>query len=162
MHSKNEVTFTVRMLTNQIRRLIDCGGSEDRRITPMQGRVIGFVKHHADQEVFQRDLEREFQIRRSTASAILQSMERNDLIRREPVARDARLKRLVLTARAEAHDEYFIRKIQEIEAVIRQGVPDADVEAFFRVTAQFEANLIKQAAAMEAEAHREPHGEEQE
>ena len=161
MQQKREVTFTVRMLTNQIRRLLDRAGPPDSHITSMQGRVIGFVKHHSNQEIYQRDLEREFQIRRSTASAILQSMERNDLIRREPVARDARLKRLVLTSRAEVHSDRFIRQIQEIEAVIRQGVPEAEIDAFFRIAARFEENLANQVAAVDAEAHREPHGEEQ-
>ena len=161
MQAKNEVTFTVRMLTNQIRRLLDRTSPPDSHITPMQGRVIGFVTHHANQEIYQRDLEREFQIRRSTASAILQSMERNELIRREPVARDARLKRLVLTSRAEAHNDHFIRKIQEIEAVIRQGVPEEEIDAFFRVAARFEENLTHQIATADTEAHREPHGEEQ-
>ena len=161
MQPKKEVTFTVRMLTNQIRRLLDRAGSPDSHITAMQGRVIGFVKHHLNQEIYQRDLEREFQIRRSTASAILQSMERNELIRREPVTRDARLKRLVLTPRAEAHSDQFIRNIQEIEAIIRQGVPAEEIDTFFRIAARFEENLAKQVAAVDTETRREPHGEEQ-
>ena len=161
MQQKREVTFTVRMLSNQVRRLLDRASPSDSHIPPMQGRVIGFVKHRPDQEIYQRDLEHEFQIRRSTASAILQSMERNELIRREPVARDARLKRLVLTSQAEAYHENFVQRIQKIEAVIRQGVPDSEMDAFFRITARFEENLAHQVAALEAEAHREPHGEEQ-
>ena len=63
----------------------------------MQGWIIGYLYRHSDEDVFQKDLEAEFQMARSTASGILQSMEKKQLIIRESIPRDARLKRLVLT-----------------------------------------------------------------
>ena len=53
----------------------------------------------ADGPVFQRDVERAFSLSRSTATGILQLMEKNGFLLREPVAYDARLKKLVLTPR---------------------------------------------------------------
>jgi hypothetical protein len=89
MVPRKEVSFAMRTLLNQMRRLSKPYLQHDGQVTPMQGRVIGFVSHHADQDVFQRDLERAFEIRRSTASAILQTMERDGLLTREPVPYDA-------------------------------------------------------------------------
>jgi len=142
MQSKREVTFTVRRLFNQIRRLADNSLPPGERLAPMQGRFIGYIKHSTG-DVYQRDLETEFQIRRSTASAILQTMERNDLIRREPVVQDARLKKLVLTPRAEAYSDRFMLEMARVEALITQGVSTDELEAFFRVAGQFESNLAK-------------------
>ncbi len=48
-------------------------------------------------QVFQRDIEREFSITRSTVTNILQLMERKGYIQRQSVPQDARLKQLVLT-----------------------------------------------------------------
>ena len=47
--------------------------------------------------VYQRDIEREFSITRSTVTNILQLMERKGYIERQSVPQDARLKRLILT-----------------------------------------------------------------
>ena len=65
--------------------------------TPMHGWIIEYLYRHRDEPVFQRDIEREFSITRSTVTTILQLMERKGYIRRLSVPQDARLKQLVLT-----------------------------------------------------------------
>jgi DNA-binding MarR family transcriptional regulator len=141
MEKKIEVTWALRSLQNQIMRLSEQRMPRDRHITTSQGRVIGYIKHHPDAPVYQRDLERVFQIRRSTASAMLKTMVKNDWIRREPVASDARLKRLLLTERAEEFSERVEREHADIESVITHGVSDDAMFAFFAAIAMFEENL---------------------
>jgi MarR family transcriptional regulator, repressor for mepA len=145
MEKKNEVTWALRSLQNQIMRLSEQRMPRDRRITTSQGRVIGYIKHHPNAPVYQRDLEQEFQIRRSTASAMLKTMVKNDWIRREPVASDARLKRLTLSARAEEFSERVEREHAYIESVITHGVSDDAMCAFFETIAKFEENLKRYA-----------------
>ena len=65
--------------------------------TPMHGWIIEYLYRHRDEPVFQRDIEREFSITRSTVTNILQLMERKGYIERQSVPQDARLKKLVLT-----------------------------------------------------------------
>lgn len=65
--------------------------------TPMHGWIIEYLYRHRDEPVFQRDIEREFSITRSTVTNILQLMERKGYIRRLSVPQDARLKQLILT-----------------------------------------------------------------
>lgn len=65
--------------------------------TPMHGWIIEYLYRHRDEPVFQRDIEREFSITRSTVTDILQLMERKGYIQRQSVPQDARLKQLVLT-----------------------------------------------------------------
>ena len=65
--------------------------------TPMHGWIIEYLYRHRDEAVFQRDIEREFSITRSTVTNILQLMERKGYIQRQSVPQDARLKKLVLT-----------------------------------------------------------------
>ena len=64
-------------------------------VTPMHATIIGYLMEH--EETYQRDLEIEYQVNRSTITKIVQAMERKDYIRREAVPHDKRLKRLVLT-----------------------------------------------------------------
>ena len=48
-------------------------------LTGNQMAVIDFITNHADQEVFQRDIEHEFEIQRSTTTVLLQRMEKKAL-----------------------------------------------------------------------------------
>ena len=66
-------------------------------VTPMHGWIMEYLYRNSDTPVFQRDIEREFSITRSTVTNILQLMERKGYIARQSVAQDARLKQLVLT-----------------------------------------------------------------
>ena len=45
-------------------------------LTGNQMAVIDFITNYADQEVFQRDIEHEFEIQRSTTTVLLQRMEK--------------------------------------------------------------------------------------
>lgn len=141
MENKHEVTLSLRRLLNHINRYSEQRMPKDRHITQAQGRVIGFIKHHPDKPVFQRDLEQVFQIRRSTASAMLKTMEKNDLILREPVPGDARLKRLRLTPRAEAFSDRVECEIALTDDVITRGVSDQEMRAFLHTIEIFEENL---------------------
>lgn len=48
-------------------------------VTPMHGWIMEYLYRHSETPVFQRDIEREFSITRSTVTNILQLMERKGL-----------------------------------------------------------------------------------
>lgn len=78
-------------------------GVED--VTMMHGWILGYLQHNSHRDVYQRDIERDFSITRSTVTNILQLMEKKGYILRESVPHDARLKRLVITeAGIEMHE----------------------------------------------------------
>ena len=68
------------------------------------------VRDKTGLETFQKDIEKAYEIRRSTATGILQLLEKNGYLKRQSVSEDARLKKLVLTAKAiEVHDQIIAR-----------------------------------------------------
>ena len=77
--------------------------------TPMHGWIVEYLYAHRDAPVFQRDIERDFSITRSTVTNILQLMERKGYIERQSVPQDARLKMLVLTEKGrELHEKTML------------------------------------------------------
>ena len=67
-------------------------------LTGVQAKILGFVYHKADKkDIFQRDIEEELDIRRSSVTSVLQLMEKNGYIQRVSVSEDARLKKIILT-----------------------------------------------------------------
>ena len=102
MPPRETIGFDIRTLSILIKRYIDGSATKQYvdNLTGTHGWVIGYLYDNRDHDVYQRDLETQFSIRRSTATGILQLMEKNELILREPVESDARLKKLVLTDKA--------------------------------------------------------------
>ena len=97
--SPQVIPAQIRRVDNLIFRKINQFARENgvEQATPMHGWIIEYLYRHRDEPVFQRDIEREFSITRSTVTNILQLMERKGYIQRQSVPQDARLKRLILT-----------------------------------------------------------------
>ena len=86
--------------------------------TPMHGWIIEYLYRHRDEPVFQRDIEREFSITRSTVTNILQLMERKGYIQRLSVPQDARLKRLVLTEKGACIHEKTMQSLHQTDEFV--------------------------------------------
>ena len=104
-------------------------------------RIIRFLAEHPDCDVYQRDLEKEFGITRSTASRVLMLMEQKGMVERRSVEKDARLKKLMLTEKAIAMHEDVMREITDIENKMQEGIPEEDLAVFFRTLDKIKQNL---------------------
>lgn len=111
-------------------------------LTGMQGWIIAYLyKHGRDKEIFQRDVEREFNIRRSTATGVLQLLEREGFITREAVAQDARLKSLKLTDKAVRAQETIIKNIRELEEQLAIGLTEEEINTLFDLLNRIKKNI---------------------
>ncbi len=137
--------MAIRSLSNLIRRHVDNSGvrAEMESVTGTNGWVIIYLSHHPDEDVFQRDLEQIFSVRRSTMSNILALMEKKELIRRESVSHDARLKKLILTEKAQNLCRSMEEDRANTEAIITDGITPEEMETFFSVTRRMRENLEK-------------------
>ena len=110
-------------------------------LTMMQSWIVGFLYNKRDQEIFQKDIEAEFSIARSTATGILQLMEKKGYIRRESLDRDARLKRVVLTENGIMLQENIIHNIDWMEKKLREGISREEMDIFFTVIRKMRRNI---------------------
>ena len=111
-------------------------------ITGVQSRVIYYILIHCqDGPVFQKDIESVFGLSRSTATGILQLLEKNGIIRRESVESDARLKSLVPTKRAVELDTQVRASLRNTDRMLTRGISDGQVQLFKEIAAQMLCNL---------------------
>ena len=115
-------------------------------ITGMQSRIMHYILVKcADGPVFQRDVENAFDLSRSTATGILQLMERDGLLLRESVESDARLKSLIPTQKAARLDEQIAECLRDAEKYLTHGLSDKQLALFMETAARMSENLDKQA-----------------
>lgn len=144
MDHKKMIGFEVKAVSNLIKRRVENSKvmSDIHRLTGMHGWVIGYLYDNRNKrDVFQRDIETEFSIRRSTVTGILQLMEKNGLIVREPVDYDARLKKLVLTPKAVAIHETILKEIVKIEAQLTKGLTEDETNSFLSTLEKIKKNI---------------------
>ena len=106
--------------------------------------VIDYLIKHQDEDIFQRDLEKEFVMRRSTATNFVKKMEQAGLIRRESVAYDARLKKIILTDKAFELQAGMMAKKKELETLLRGDLSEAEIKQFIATIQKIKHNLQEQ------------------
>ena len=111
-------------------------------LTGGQSRIMHYILVKcAEGPVFQRDVEKAFGMSRSTATGILQLMEKNGLIVRESVASDARLKSLIPTERAAHLDAQISESLRQGEQRLTKGLSSEQLAQFLETAAHMAANL---------------------
>ena len=137
------VGYELKVLSNLIKRYMYNNSSKEHcsQFSEIQGLLIGYLNENINKDIFQKDIEERFTIRRSTATGVLQSMEKNEYITRENVSYDARLKKIVLTEKGESVYNHIISKIDEFERKITKNVSEEELETFVEILNKFKKNL---------------------
>ncbi len=145
MDRRNEIGFQLHRLSTLVKRMVDQTvfpeKESEKRPTGMHGWIIGYLYANRNREVYQRDIQEEFSVRRSTVTGMLQLMERNGLITRHPVPEDARLKRILLTPLAIKQHEKIMAGFQQVEKRIASGLTEEEKATFLKLCEKIAANL---------------------
>ena len=133
----------LRSLNNLIRRYFELTThkKEIEAITGNNGWIIGYLAQNHDRDIYQKDLERHFTITRSTASRVLSRMEQKGLIQRQPVARDARLKKIVLTEKAWRLKGLMREDIVQMEQTLVRGFSETEKKTLYSYIQRMKQNI---------------------
>ena len=144
MDEKKVICFELKNLDNLIKKRAQksfCIANDS--VTRMHGWLIGYLYNNQGRDIYQKDIEVEFKISRSTVSGILKTMEKNGLVQRVAVDNDARLKKILLTQKAmDIHNDVEKRLVQT-EKLLRKDLSNEDVENFFRIINKMKDNIQK-------------------
>ena len=135
-----------------IRRALDAriNAEVSSELSGVRGMVLGDIVRAERQgrDVYQRDIEQWFNIRRSSVTALLQGMEQDGFITRCSVEKDARLKRLAATPKGVAYHDRIRASIDRFEQDLQQGLTPEEMAAA-RVVLN---KILHNAQSIEAEA----------
>lgn len=139
----DKVGFTIHMLDLGMKKILEqrmrAEGYDE--VTMMHGWILKYLYDNRDKEVYQRDIEKQFGIGRSTVTTIIQLMEKRDLVCRESVAHDARLKKVMLTEKGYRHNDLVEKNIHRMHGLALAGLSEEEKAEFLRISEKIEANL---------------------
>ena len=109
--------------------------------TMLYAKVLNYLRKNEDREVFQKDIEKDEGLNKSTVSMLLSNMEKQGLLERRNVERDARLKQIVMTPKGEEICDNVIRSLVEIDHVCYQGLSEMEEQQMLSLLRVIEGNL---------------------
>ena len=140
---KRKLGFEIGRTSRLIKRVLDNNSQKEYidKLTGTHGWALGYLHRNRDRDIFQKDFEKEFDIRRSTASHILSLMEENGMITRESVPYDARLKKIVLTEKAMNIEEEVMQFFDKLEQEFEKNITKEELEIFYSVLDKINDNI---------------------
>ena len=133
--TNRQLGFEIKAANNMIRRKIDAIFAQ------MEGNEINGMHKSRNGDVYQKDVEKEFRIRRSTATVMLQSLEQKGYIVRVASTEDARLKRILLTEKAIEHHNLIEEQIRDFNRELENGITEEEKQTFLTILDKMMQNL---------------------
>ena len=108
-------------------------------------RIITYILN-AKKDVYQRDLEKVLNLSRATISGVMQTMEKNNLIKRVAVNTDGRIKKIVLNKQTK---ELFLKHQKNLQNIEENLIKDISLEEL----TLFKDTLTKMILNLKEELH---------
>ncbi len=140
----SKVCSELRQLSNLISREILSENTHVKEfISDMTGWILSYLAGHEGENVFQKDIEDVFAIRRSTVSKKISLMEQKGLVRRVSVPYDARLKKLEITEKAREIIAPVMNNAASVEGRLTKGLTDDEMDTLCYLICKMRTNLEK-------------------
>lgn len=141
---RDPVGHRIKTLNNLMKRAMDKEfGHLPDRATLMHTWIIGFLQDREDAnlDTFQKDIEEEFSINRSTTSEMLKLMCQKGMIERVGVAHDARLKKIVLTDQSREFNARMSRRMELIHDRLVDGLTEEEIDLYISISDRLIHNI---------------------
>ena len=134
-----QINYVSNIIKREIQKLsaIQCL----EKVNGTNGFILVYISD-SDVPVYQKDIEREFGITRSTASKVISLMESKGMIIRKGVDNDARLKQLVLTEDAKKIVLAVKNDLKRFEENLTDGLSQDEKREFIRLLSKIEKNIV--------------------
>ena len=110
-------------------------------ISNSNGFILRYIEEHENELVTQKDIEVAFVITRSTASTVLSLMEKKELITREVLKEDNRVKKVMITDKGKSVNADIKKEIDDFEQTLILGLSEEEINQFLNCINKIKNNL---------------------
>ncbi len=140
--NKNHYGILIQRLAKNIKYLADENLSK-HNITLEQVKIMQFLNNSGESGAYQKDIEQNFAIKRSSVTNILQNMEKRGLVTRVGDASDARIKRALLTQEGRDLSKTLKDFIYNLETIILKDMTEEEMDLFKKLLEKSMSNVEK-------------------
>ncbi len=137
------IIYQVKALDHMLRRrmegLIRESGFEG--VSMINGLIIAYLAANEGKDIYQKDIEKQFKIGKSSLAGTLKSMEEKGYILRQAGEEDSRLKKVCITDKAKSYIQKIEQGQLQIEEILCRGIAQEELETFLQVVKKMQDNL---------------------
>lgn len=125
----------IKKLSNLIRRKTFKIESDEKlnKAVGNQGFIIKFLYDNLNNDIYQKDIELHFKVRRSTVTSQINRMEKAGLVARKSVKTDSRLKKIILTEKGIEIHNYIESRIAKTESLLKSALTKEELSKFLEI-----------------------------
>ncbi len=147
---QQEIAMMIHKVTYKWQRLVSL---KEQKLdldqdTITNGRILGYLNHFRDRDIYQKDLEKQVGLTKSSISAILSGMERKGYLERQSVKSDARLKKVVITEEGIRVSQKLHSTIEEVDRNFTRGIAEEEQAELLRLLQIVNQNMREMEAEM--------------
>ena len=141
----SRVGFQLKVLDNLCRRDIEASIRKNgfEGMSVINAWIIDYLARNEGKDIFQKDIEKQFKIGKSSIAGTLKMMEEKGIIVRKSFKGDARLKRVNLTDKGREYAHRMEQGKDDMEKKICKGLTEEELELFFYVVKKMQDNLLE-------------------
>ena len=136
-----ETGKVINRISNRLRRR-SAALQETLGMSGAQGNILNFILVEGQKHsIYQKDIEKEFGLRPSTATEVLKALEKKELICRVSEKQDARLKRIDITTKTQEIRHHIATQKANTEHKILKGITEEERQIFIAIGERMLKNL---------------------
>lgn len=141
MKNNRKIAFEIKLLDNLISRRIIESENGSKKLSHVQASILRYLYQNQNKVIYQNELENLLNVRRSTISGILKTMEKNNFIKRVDSRNDARKKEIILTNYSLEKSKEMKKKVTQFETLLTSGISYEELDVFFKVIDKIKENI---------------------
>ena len=140
---ERSVIKEIRDINKLIGKYISDGHDPRKIMNLTQFQIIHYLLKHADEDVCQRDLEIETNLKKASITGAIDSLVEKGLVKRVQSAEDRRVNYIRLTKQMLEYKQNFENRIAELNENIIKDIDSKELESFYHVLDKIKENIRK-------------------
>ncbi|KRN28049.1 MarR family transcriptional regulator [Liquorilactobacillus mali] len=117
----------IKIASNKLTTSLNYYGKQ-HDLTSTQMSIIDFIMNHPNKEILQSDIEKEFNIKRSTTTNLLKRMESKGLLKKVNSTHDKRQKKIIIADKATNLSNHIAQHLKGQEKLLTKDFDDEEIQ----------------------------------
>lgn len=141
-YMEQNVVKAMKKLNHLSREYINKNLDPAKVLNSTQLQIVNYLIKH--EEVIQKDLEIETQLKKSSITGCIDSLEKRGIVQRIQSKDDKRKNYIVLTPFALEKKEMLEERVKKLDAIVRKDIEEDELKTFVNVLNKMLDNLVKE------------------
>ena len=141
-YMEQNVVKAMKKLNHLSREYINKNLDPAKVLNSTQLQIVNYLIKH--EEVIQKDLEIETQLKKSSITGCIDSLEKRGIVQRVQSKDDKRKNYIVLTPFALEKKEMLEERVKKLDAIVRKDIEEDELKTFVKVLNKMLDNLVKE------------------